>query len=96
MSKRLSSHAAKRSRTSYCTPKKKVGERVLRAKIQQLRDEIRGEFLELYATILKLYQIHLQDNGFNEMRTFELLKKSIFTFRDDKPENNLFKFLGNI
>ena len=30
------------------------------------------------------------------MRTFELLKKSIFTFRDDKPENNLFKFLGNI
>ena len=27
MSKRLSSHAAKRSRTSYCTPKKKVGER---------------------------------------------------------------------
>ena len=106
MSKRLSSHAAKRSRTSYCTPKKKVGERererereresILRAKIQQLRDEIRGEFLELYTTILKLYQIHLQDNGFNEMRTFELLKKSIFTFRDDKPENNLFKFLGNI
>ena len=27
MSKRLSSHAAKRSKTSYCTPKKKVGER---------------------------------------------------------------------
>ena len=38
----------------------------------------------------------LQDDDFNEMRTFELLKESIFTFRDDKPENKLFKFLGNI
>ena len=71
-------------------------ESILRAKIQQLRNEIREKFLELYATILKLYQIPLQGGDFNEMRTFELLKESIFTFRDDKPENKLFKFLGNI
>lgn len=92
MFKHLSSFAIKHSKRSSHTPR----ESILRAKIQQLRNEIREKFLELYATILKLYQMPLQDDDFNEMRTFELLKESIFTFRDDKPENKLFKFLGNI
>jgi hypothetical protein len=100
MFKHLSSFAIKHSKRSSHTPREREREReresILRAKIQQLRNEIREKFLELYATILKLYQMPLQDDDFNEMRTFELLKESIFTFRDDKPENKLFKFLGNI
>lgn len=96
MFKHLSSFAIKHSKRSSHTPRERERESILRAKIQQLRNEIREKFLELYATILKLYQMPLQDDDFNEMRTFELLKESIFTFRDDKPENKLFKFLGNI
>ena len=96
MFKHLSSFAIKYSKRSSYTPRERERESILRAKIQQLRNEIREKFLELYATILKLYQIPLQGDDFNEMRTFELLKESIFTFRDDKPENKLFKFLTNI
>ena len=100
MFKHLSSFAIKYSKSSSYILRdredEREGESILRAKIQQLRNEIREKFLELYATILKLYQIPLQGDDFNEMRTFELLKESIFTFRDDKPENKLFKFLTNI
>lgn len=45
MSKRLSSHAAKRSRTSYCTPKKKVGER---ESTEQAKIEINNKINEIY------------------------------------------------
>ena len=53
MSKRLSSHAAKRSRTSYCTPKKKVGERERerekkREKKKKIKIEINNKINEIY------------------------------------------------
>lgn len=47
MSKRLSSHAAKRSRTSSCTPKKKVGERE-RESTEQAKIEISNKINEIY------------------------------------------------
>jgi hypothetical protein len=53
MSNHLSSHTAKRSRTSYCTPKKKVGERERerereRESTEQAKIEINNKINEIY------------------------------------------------
>ena len=60
MSKRLSSHAAKRSRTSSDTPKKKVGERERErehcaCQIISIRNNIKNDFLGIYERIVTTF-----------------------------------------
>ncbi len=99
MSKRLSSHAAKRSRTSYCTPKKKVGEReresITRASISNFRRRIREELLNYFVSIRKKYDFSKTINQtYAEQRVFELLWQSVCTLRDHLKE--LFDFLERL
>ena len=107
MSKRLSSHAAKRSRTSYCTPKKKVGERererereresITRASISNFRRRIREELLNYFVSIRKKYDFSKTINQtYAEQRVFELLWQSVCTLREDHVEEELFDFLERL
>lgn len=101
MSKRLSSHAAKRSRTSYCTPKKKVGEReresITRASISNFRRRIREELLNYFVSIRKKYDFSKTINQtYTEQRVFELLWQSVCTLREDHVEEELFDFLERL
>ena len=104
MSKRLSSHAAKRSRTSSCAPKKKVGERereresMARATIRCFRDEMQFKLRNTFVLLKKLFNIDTEICGaFAEARVFELLKDSVYTLRDDEvPLDELFKFLNKL
>ena len=103
MSKRLSSHAAKRSRTSSCTPKKKVGERereresITRASISNFRRRIREELLNYFVSIRKKYDFSKTINQtYTEQRVFELLWQSVCTLREDHVEEELFDFLERL
>ena len=107
MSKRLSSHVAKRYRTSSCTPKKKVGERererereresITRASISSFRRRIREELLHYFVSIRKKYNFSKTKNqDYAEQRAFELLWQSVCTLREDHVEEELFDFLERL
>ena len=102
MSKRLSSHAVERSRTSSYTPKKKVGERERErehcaCQIISIRNNTKNRFLEIYEQLVTVFVLTNDTEGnFKKNRIFGLLYNSVYTAREDDPEYELINYLKTL